>query len=219
MLVLNALAPVSQAQSALKDRITQAIDSSNMSPLAGTVHPMARPEFDQGLADNAKVIQGMTINFKRSEAQEANLQALLQAQQTPGSASYHKWLTPVQFGQQFGMSAADVARVSGWLQQQGFTITSVSQSSNAIGFSGNIAMVEKAFQTQIHNYRVNGETHFANATQISLPNALAGVVSSVRGLNDFRLKQLRSQKCCQCALHLWHFRPALHSSRRLCNHL
>ena len=86
------------------------------------------------------------------------------------------------------MSAADLARVSAWLQQQGFAVSYVSESSNAIGFSGNIAMVEKAFQTQIHNYKVNGETHFANATQISLPGALAGAVSGVRGLNDFRLK-------------------------------
>ena len=48
---------------------------------------MAKAEFDQGLADNSKVIQGMSINFKRSEAQEASLNALLQAQQDPGSPS------------------------------------------------------------------------------------------------------------------------------------
>ncbi len=135
---------------------------------------MAKAEFEQGLADNAKVLQGMTINFKRTDAQEAALKALLKAQQDPASPSYHKWLTPAQFGQQFGMSAADLAKVSAWLQQEGFTITSVAQSNNAIGFSGSIASVEKAFQTQIHNYTVNGETHFANSTQISIPSALAG---------------------------------------------
>ena len=32
---------------------------------------MAKAEFDQGLADNAKVLQGMSINFKRTDAQEA----------------------------------------------------------------------------------------------------------------------------------------------------
>jgi len=63
---------------------------------------MARAEFDQGLADNSKVVQGMSINFKRSAAQEASLQALLKAQQDPGSPSFHKWLTPAEFGQQFG---------------------------------------------------------------------------------------------------------------------
>jgi hypothetical protein len=86
------------------------------------------------------------------------------------------------------MSSADLAKVSGWLQQEGFTITSVAQSNNSISFSGNIATVERAFQTTIHNYSVNGEAHFANATQISLPSSLAGTVSDVRGLNDFRPK-------------------------------
>jgi hypothetical protein len=149
---------------------------------------MAKAEFDQGLADNSKVIQGMSIHFKRSEAQEASLNALLQAQQDPGSPSYHKWLTQAEFGQQFGMSSADLDKVTGWLQQEGFTVTSVAASKNSINFSGNIAAIERAFQTQIHNYSVSGETHFANETQISIPGSLAGTVSSVRGLNDFRLK-------------------------------
>ena len=188
MLAVSALSQGSQAQAVLQDRIVVPIDSSNTSVLAGSVTPKAKPEFDTGLADNAKVLQGMSINFKRTDAQEASLKALMQAQQDPASPSYHKWLTPAQFGQRFGMSAADLAKVTAWLQQEGFTITSVAESSNAIGFSGSIASVEKAFQTQIHNYSVNGETHFANATQISVPRALAGAVSSVRGLDDFRLK-------------------------------
>ena len=142
----------------------------------------------------------MTINFKRSAAQEASLQALLAAQQDPSSPSYHQWLTPAQFGQQFGMSAADLAQVSAWLQQEGFTITSVAQSDNSISFSGSVASVERAFQTQIHNYTVNGETHFANSTQISIPAALAGAVNSVHGLDDFRLKpRVRS---CEEQVHL-----------------
>jgi hypothetical protein len=189
MLVLwSVLTPRSEAQIFVQDRIANAIESSNMSPMRGTIHPMAQPQFEQGLVDNAKALEGMTVHFKRTDAQEADLQSLMQAQQTPGSASYHQWLTQAQFGQRFGMSAADLASVSSWLQQQGFTVTAVSQSSNSISFSGNVAAAERAFQTQIHQYVVNGETHFANSTQISLPSALAGVVSNVRGLDDFRLK-------------------------------
>jgi Pro-kumamolisin, activation domain/Bacterial Ig-like domain (group 3) len=169
----------------MSDRV-QAIESANMAPLAGTVHPLASAEFDRGLTDNSKVLSGMSINFKRSDDQEASLKTLLSAQQTPGSPSYHQWLTPAQFGQQFGMSATDIARVSDWLQSQGFTITAVSQSANSISFSGQVAAVEKAFQTEIHNYSVNGQVHYANSTQISVPAALSGTVSAVRGLDDFR---------------------------------
>ena len=188
LLGVSALSQVSQAQVVLQDRITQPIDSAVMSPLSGSLRPMAKGELDQGLADNSKTVQGMSINFKRSASQEASLQALLQAQQDPSSPSYHQWLTPAQFGELYGMASADLDKVTGWLQQEGFTVTSVSASRNSISFSGNIANIEKAFQTQIHNYSLNGETHFANSSQISIPSVLAGVVSGVRGLNDFRLK-------------------------------
>jgi subtilase family serine protease len=188
VLAVSALSQGSQAQ-AVQDHITEAIDSAaGMAKLVGTLHPQAKPEFDQGLADNSKVLQGMSINFKRTGAQEAALKALLQAQQDPASPSYHRWLTQAQFGQQFGMSQADLDKVSAWLQQEGFTITFTAQSKNAIHFSGTVASAEKAFQTQIHNYSVNGMQHYANATQISIPSALAGLVSNVRGLDDFKPK-------------------------------
>ena len=177
-----------QAQTAVEDRISQPIEQASMAPIAGSIHPLAKAAMDEGLVDNSKTLAGMTINFRRTAAQEASLQALLQAQQTPGSPNYHQWLTPAQFGQQFGMSSADLAKVSDWLQQEGFTVNSVAQSNNAISFSGTVANVERAFQTQIHSYSLNGEKHFANATNISIPAAMAGTVSSVRGLDDFRPK-------------------------------
>jgi len=175
-----------QAQTAVEDRISQPIEQASMAPIAGSMHPLAKAAMDEGLVDNSKTLAGMTINFRRTAAQEASLQALLQAQQTPGSPNYHQWLTPAQFGQQFGMSSADLAKVSDWLQQEGFTVSSVAQSNNAIVFSGTVATVERAFQTQIHSYSLNGQKHFANATNISIPAAMAGTVSSVRGLDDFR---------------------------------
>jgi hypothetical protein len=186
MLAFGALPQGTQAQ--VQDRIAQPIETANSVPLAGTVHPLAKAEYDTGVVDNSKVLQDMTINFKRSAAQEASLQALLAAQQDPSSPSYHKWLTPAQFGQLYGMSAGDLAQVTGWLQQEGFTVTSTAQSGNAISFSGSVANVERAFQTQIHNYTVKGETHYANSTQISVPAALGGLVNSVHGLDSFKLK-------------------------------
>ncbi len=129
VLAVSALSQGSQAQ-AVQDRIAEPIDSASMSPLVGTMQPLAKAEFDTGPADNSKVLQGMSIGFKRTDAQQAALKALLQAQQDPASPSYHKWLTPAQFGQQFGMSAADLAKVSAWLQQEGFTVAFTSQSNN-----------------------------------------------------------------------------------------
>jgi subtilase family serine protease len=45
-----------------------------------------------------------------------------------------------------------------------------------------------AFQTEIHNYRVDGQSHYANATELTIPAALSGVVSTIRNLDDFKPK-------------------------------
>ena len=76
--------------------------------------------------------------------------------------------------------------MTGWLTGQGFTIKSVASSRNAIYFSGNAGQVESAFQTQLHNYELDGKTHFANATELRVPAAIGSVFLNVRGLNNFR---------------------------------
>src|SRR3984885_6413957 len=174
------------AQTTAQNRIVQQIVAGKVSPLSGTVHPQARPQYDQGPVASFMQLQGMTLNFNRSATQQASLNALLAAQQTPSSSSYHQWLTAAQFGQQFGMSQQDLDQVTAWLQSQGFTINAVAGSHTAIRFSGTAGMAEQAFHTQTHNYKVNGQTHFANATQISLPSAFASTVSRVGGLPDFK---------------------------------
>jgi subtilase family serine protease len=132
----------------------------------------------------------MTMYFRPSAAQQAALDHLLQQQQTPGSPLYHKWITPAQYSDEFGTSANDLAKVEAWLEQQGFSIDSVSNSRNAISFSGTVAQVESAFETQVHHYDINGVTHLANAAPLSIPSAFAGVVLSVRNVSDFRPRPL-----------------------------
>jgi len=176
------------AQTVAQSRIVQQIVAGKVTPLQGTVHPLAQAEYDQGPVASSMRLQGMTLNFNRSAAQEASLAALLTAQQNPSSSSYHQWLTAAQFGEQFGMSQQDLDQVSAWLQSQGFTVDKVAESRTSIRFSGSVGQAEQAFQTQIHKYIVNGETHFANATQISLPSAIASAVSRVGGLHDFKPK-------------------------------
>ena len=54
----------------------------------------------------------LTILLKPSADQQSGLEKLLQQQQNPTSASFHKWLTPEQYGDQFGASAADAAQIA-----------------------------------------------------------------------------------------------------------
>ena len=57
-----------------------------------------------------------------------------------------------------------------------------------IEFSGNAGQFRDAFHSAIHGYQVNGQTHFANATNPDIPAALAPVVGGFVSLNNFPLK-------------------------------
>src|SRR5208283_254510 len=166
-------------------RVVQAVDDTRRVTLHGNVHPLARPEFDQGALPDSQPMTRMLLLLQRSDAQEASLRQLMDAQQTKGSGSYHAWLTPDQFGKQYGPADADVQAVTDWLTRQGFQVANVAAGRTVIEFSGNVGQVRNAFHTQIHKYLVRGEEHFANASDPAIPEALAPVVKGVVALHNF----------------------------------
>ena len=183
--VLGAAAPAVLAQ---PDRITARIDNSRSVVFSGRVHRLATAQYDAGPVEPGFVLPGITLTLKPSAAQQADLNQLLMAQQDPASANFRQWLTPEQYADRFGASAGDLAKITAWAESQGFTVTYTARGRNYVTFSGTAQQVGSAFHTQIHRYNVNGESHFANATDPSIPAALAGLVSGIRGLNDFKLK-------------------------------
>src|SRR5262249_32302330 len=144
------------------------------------------PEFDRGRMNPMQKLEGVSLGFKLSDAQQADLDQLLAEQQDPASPNYRKWLTPEQYAARFGMSEADLDRVTTWLQSQGFTDIRVSRSHTRISFNGTVAQVESALKTEMHNYDVNGKAQFANATDPSLPAAFADAVLGFRHLDSIR---------------------------------
>jgi Pro-kumamolisin, activation domain len=182
-------APAVQAQThPVPSRVTAQVDDTRTVQLKGNVHPLARPEFDSGAVADSQPMTRMLLTLERSAAQETALQQLMDAQQTKGSASYHAWLTPAQFGTQFGPSDADVQAVTDWLTKQGFQVAKVAAGRSAIEFNGTVAQVRNAFHTEIHKFAVNGEEHIANVSEPSIPAALAPVVKGVAALNTFPRK-------------------------------
>lgn len=178
---------------AQQPRITKAIDISRRATVAGHVHPKATPENDRGRVAPSMKMSWVTIMLTQSAAQKADLQEFLADQQNPASPDYHHWLTPAQYGDRFGVAPQDIAQIEQWLRGQGLTIAAAAQGRNWIAVNGSAAQIESAFGTEIHQYVVNGETHFANAMNPSVPEAISGLVLSIRGLNDFRMKP-RSMK-------------------------
>ncbi len=186
VLAAGILAASALSGQSAQSRIHDEVNSSVTTVLPGSQHPLALPQNDAGRMPSGTRLNGVTLYFSRTAAQQADLNTLLAAQQDPSSPQYHKWLTPEQFGARFGMAQPDIEKVKAWLEQQGFTIGSVMRSATGIRFSGTIGQIESAFGTQMHYYTVGGEKHFAAATALSVPSALAGVVAGIRNLDDFR---------------------------------
>ena len=185
----NATAQKNAAQeNRVPARVTDVVDDTNRVVLRGNVHPMARREFDQGPIDDSQPATRIVLLLQRSPEQEQALEQLMEDQQNKNSSNYHAWLTPEQFGKQFGPADTDIQAVTSWLTSHGFQVKQVAKGRTFIEFSGNIAQVRNAFQTEIHRFVAHGKEHFANVSNPQIPAALAPVVAGIRSLHNFHPK-------------------------------
>ena len=168
--------------------IIQRVDGSQLVTLKGNVHPLAQSLTDLGVASPNLVMHRMLLVLNHSPAQESALNRLMDEQQEKESANYHQWLTPDQFGQQFGASIEDIQTIGAWLQSNGFQVTQVSRGRNVIEFSGTAAQVQQAFHTSIHSYLGSDGPHWANASDPQIPAALAPAIAGIDSLNNFPRK-------------------------------
>ncbi len=166
------------------DRITT-IDTSSRVALAQSLHPRAQAKYDRGPVEPSYELGYMTMVMVPSPAQQKALDVLLAQQQDRKSPNYHKWLTPSQYADRFGLSQNDISRIISWLKSEGFSVKNVGGGRNTIAFSGTAGQVLGAFGTEIHSYQVDGKNHIANSSPVMLPSALNGVVASVMGLHNF----------------------------------
>ncbi len=175
-------------QAQTSDRITQAIDDSSLVRIPRSTHPLTAGATDLGRLDSNAAMERMVLVLKPSEAQEAKLKKLIDGQHDKASASFHKWLSPAEYGRQFGPSESDLNQIKSWLRQKGFRVDTVANGRQWIEFSGNAGQVEQAFHTEMHHFSVKGEKHVANAQDIAVPIALAPVVSGILSLHNFPKK-------------------------------
>lgn len=168
--------------------------------LRGHVSGALRHAVDLGHIPASTQAQHLVMTLTSSDEQKRELRKVLDEQQDKQSPNYHQWVTPDQFGDLFGASDADIAKVSAWLQSKGFQVEDVSKSKRVIHFGGTTGQLENAFKTEIHSYQVGAETHIANNSEISVPEALSPVIAGVTLNNFFRkghmgpVKNLRDVK-------------------------
>lgn len=186
---LCCLCPSAHAQNGpsqpVHSRIVSAVDPQSRVTLSGQVHPLVLSAIDTGAVPPAASMDRILLVLKRSPEQESALQTLLRQQQDPASPSYHQWLTPQQYGQQFGPSDADLAAITAWLQTSGFTGVKVNAGRTVVEFSGTAQTVQSALHTAVHAYALEGSVYTANVSEPQIPAALAPVVAGFASLNNF----------------------------------
>jgi len=140
------LVGIARAQNpAPQARIVEAVQNEKLVTLRGNVHPRARPANDRGSLPEQQPVTRMHVLLQRSAEQEAALQQLLADQQDPNTSKFHAWLTPQEFGQQFGPAESDLQAVKAWLNSQGFTSLRVNNGRTLIEFSGTSAAPRRRF--------------------------------------------------------------------------
>ena len=171
-------AAVSQTQ------ITSAVNNEQRTVLRGSTPALLAKSTETGRVSGGQNLGKMILMLAPSALQDQKAEKFVAALHDPASPSFHKWLTPSQFGQLFGVAESDAAQVQQWLQGRGLTVHEVSQSRRFIVFSGTAAQVEGAFSTQMHTYSYKNQNFISNSTDIQIPVALQSVVKGVVRLHS-----------------------------------
>ena len=116
------------AQAGRAGLISQAVDESSRVVLSGNTHRLATRAADRGAVSPSMPANRMLLLLRRSPEQEVALGALIESLHDRNSANFHKWLTPEQFGAQWGAADSDIAAVTAWLQSHGFEVKEIGRA-------------------------------------------------------------------------------------------
>jgi kumamolisin len=117
-------------------------------------------------------------------AHDAEIPALLRAQNDPASPLYRHWLTPAQFGAYFGAEPAQYAYVVSGLRERGFSLDRLEPNRRHIIAHANAAVVERTFATPLDLRAEGAKRFYANRAEPRIPADLSGI-DAVSGLDDF----------------------------------
>ncbi len=120
---------------------------------------------------------------------EAALDAFLARQHTLGYRDYGTTLSSEEFTSSYAATQRQVETVVAYLSRAGFQNISVAPNRLLVTADARPAQIEAAFNTRLAQFKLGNRQVFANKTDVSIPDALDGLVSAVLGLQNADLAQ------------------------------
>lgn len=139
-----------------------------------------------GRVDRDKVI-GVTLALPLRDLASAERLVADQANRT--SPAFMRYLTPAEFGDRFGRTAAEYDQIQRWLESQGLRIVETYPSRSLVRAQGSAAQVERAFSVRLNRYRVQGRDVYSNDTTPSVPAAVGTPILGVFGLDNVHIRK------------------------------
>jgi subtilase family serine protease len=177
ILVLTALSPVATGHAAALTTLTPT------SRLASSAVPgLSKATLLGHLPSSQKLQVTVAIDHPNTAGEIALQKAIYD----PRSSSYHHFLSPTQYAQAFGVSAAELSRVTGWLTRAGLSVGYASPSRTQVLVQGTVAQVEKTFDVTLNNYASGGTTFRAPTAAALVPQGVVAVLG-LQTLGGYKL--------------------------------
>ncbi len=144
---------------------------------------------DLGLADASAEIN-ITVHLKLND--RAAFDKAVDALYDPASPTFHKWMSDADL-RKYAPAASQRQIVRRELERNGLTILSIDKFGFTIRARGTLGSVERAFNTEIHQFEYSGRTYRANVRDARLTGAAGDYVSTVAGLESHQVRPLYKQ--------------------------
>lgn len=193
-LLLSACANADTTAATTAPKSNTAPQAKGITPTPATQQtPIANPppgakKGSGGTPLPANEVKPLTFNLTYNDAA---IESDIQQMYTPGSATFHQFLTPAQFVQRYTLSDVQLQQVKNWLISQGYTITAIDGLRSSIQVKGTVATIEKSLKIKLKAYTLLNRTFFMQEGEPTLPASIRGYVHSIVGLDNFALPEFK----------------------------
>ena len=146
----------------------------HISPAASVAHPVG------ALGD-----QPMSLAISLPIRDPNGLKNFIDQAYNPSSSTFGHYLTPSEFADRYGPTAADYQAVTDFARSQGLTVQTTHANRLVLDVSGPSSAIASTFHVNLNRYiGADGKAFFAPDREPSLPASIAARVQSVIGLSS-----------------------------------